>query len=165
MKDFVFSNIKQFRYERKYFIENMSRETIETLIKLHPAIFREIYCERRVNNIYFDSFDFGDTLSIYPEEIKTFIDNNGFIAWGVVPTTDIISRVNLQGLSEQLERGLTSLEKTGIPKDRLRRQSIISPSCGPGSPAGCRSETLSDSECLVRSRVFSGRAVALAISI
>jgi methionine synthase II (cobalamin-independent) len=81
----------------------------------------------------FDSYDYGDTLSIYPEEIKAFINNSGFIAWGVVPTTDAIKGVDIQDLREQLEHGLTSLEKTGIPKDRLRQQAIITPSCGTGS--------------------------------
>ena len=81
----------------------------------------------------YDSYFFWDTLSIYPEEIKSFIDNNGFIAWGVVPTTDIIRGVDIQGLREQLERGLTSLEKTGIPKDKIRQHALITPSCGTGS--------------------------------
>jgi methionine synthase II (cobalamin-independent) len=81
----------------------------------------------------YDSFFFWDTLSIYPDEINAFINNNGFIAWGVVPTTDVIRGVNLQGLKEQLERGLTSLEKIGIPKDKLRQQVLITPSCGTGS--------------------------------
>ncbi|MEN8263999.1 MAG: methionine synthase [Nitrospirota bacterium] len=81
----------------------------------------------------YDSYFFWDTLSIYPEEMKKFIDNNGYIAWGIVPTTEIIKDVTLQGLHEQLERGLTSLEKTGISKDKLRQQVLITPSCGTGS--------------------------------
>ncbi len=81
----------------------------------------------------YDSYFFWDTLSIYPDEIKTFIDNNGYIAWGVVPTTEAIREVGIRGLEEQLERGLASLEKTGISKDRLRQQALITPSCGTGS--------------------------------
>ncbi|RJQ56501.1 MAG: methionine synthase [Nitrospiraceae bacterium] len=81
----------------------------------------------------FDSYFYWDTLGIYPEEIKAFIDNGGFIAWGVVPTTDIVREVTVEGLSEQLERGLTSLEKIGVPRDKLLRQSLLTPSCGTGS--------------------------------
>jgi len=81
----------------------------------------------------FDAYFYWDTLGIYPEEFKSFIDNNGFIAWGVVPTSDAIRGVTLEGLCEQLERGLSSLEKLGIPRDRLRRQSLLTPSCGTGS--------------------------------
>jgi hypothetical protein len=81
----------------------------------------------------FDSYFFWDTLGIYPEEIRRFIDNKGFIAWGVVPTTDIIKKVDLQGLKDQLERGLTALEKSGVPRETLRQQVLITPSCGTGS--------------------------------
>ncbi|MBI5409861.1 MAG: hypothetical protein HZA14_10890 [Nitrospirae bacterium] len=81
----------------------------------------------------FDSYFFWDTLGIYPEDIKGFINNNGFIAWGIIPTSDAVRGVTLQGLSEQLERGLTSLEKLGVPRDKLIRQSLLTPSCGTGS--------------------------------
>ncbi|MBI5739938.1 MAG: methionine synthase [Nitrospirae bacterium] len=81
----------------------------------------------------FDAYFFWDTLGIYPEEMKAFIDKGGFIAWGVVPTTDIVRGVTVEGLCEQLERGLTSLEKIGIPREKLRRQSLLTPSCGTGS--------------------------------
>jgi len=56
MKNFSFSNVKNFRYERKFFLEGVSMGEAETMLKTHPAIFKEIYHERRVNNIYFDSF-------------------------------------------------------------------------------------------------------------
>ncbi len=81
----------------------------------------------------FDAFEFGETLSMYPEEMKAFINRGGYIAWGVVPTTDAIKDVNFQVLRERLETGLTSLEKIGVPGDRLRQQSLITPSCGTGS--------------------------------
>lgn len=81
----------------------------------------------------FDAYDYWDTLSIYPEDMKSYIENGGFIAWGVVPTTDAIKGVNLQLLREKLESGLASLEKIGIPKDKLRQQVLITPSCGTGS--------------------------------
>lgn len=55
MKDFLFSNVQSFRFERKFYVEDTKRQDIETLLKLHPAMFQEIYQERKVNNIYFDS--------------------------------------------------------------------------------------------------------------
>jgi len=56
MKDYFFTNIEHFRYERKFYIEGLDAEKVEVILKSHPAIFREIYHKRRVNNIYFDSF-------------------------------------------------------------------------------------------------------------
>jgi hypothetical protein len=70
---------------------------------------------------------------MYPKDMKNFIDRGGFIAWGVVPTTDKIKDATLEELKGKLESGLTSLEKAGIPGDKLRKQSLITPSCGTGS--------------------------------
>jgi hypothetical protein len=81
----------------------------------------------------FDAYFFWDTLSLYPEALSEFISSGGFIAWGVVPTTDAIRNVSLDGLREQLERGISSLERTGISPDKLREQAILTPSCGTGS--------------------------------
>lgn len=81
----------------------------------------------------FDAYDFGETLSLYPGDIKSFLDNRGYIAWGIVPTTDAIKETNLQDLKERLDRALSSLENIGIPGDQLRQQSLITPSCGTGS--------------------------------
>ena len=81
----------------------------------------------------FDAYEFGDTLGMYPEAMKEFIDRGGYIAWGIVPTTDKIKDVTLDELKEKLESGLTTLEKAGIPREKLRAQSLITPSCGTGS--------------------------------
>lgn len=48
-------NPHNWRYERKFFISALDKYEIESLVKLHPALFSEIHHERYVNNIYFDS--------------------------------------------------------------------------------------------------------------
>ena len=48
-------NDKIYRYERKYFITQITGKDIDSIVKLHPAIFSEIFHERSVNNIYFDT--------------------------------------------------------------------------------------------------------------
>jgi len=42
------------RYERKFTISDLSRWEVESIIRLHPAMFSEDYHERFVNNMYFD---------------------------------------------------------------------------------------------------------------
>jgi len=58
MKDFFFQNFQQFRYERKFHIEGLRKEEVETMLKLHPSIFNEIYHQRNVSSIYFDLHNF-----------------------------------------------------------------------------------------------------------
>ena len=47
----------EYRYERKFNLSELTKYEVECMIKLHPAIFLEIYEERFVNNLYLDSFD------------------------------------------------------------------------------------------------------------
>ena len=43
------------RYERKYKIESISPEVVRQVVMNHPASFKKIYPDRKVNNIYFDN--------------------------------------------------------------------------------------------------------------
>jgi SPX domain protein involved in polyphosphate accumulation len=62
--------ISDYRYERKFFITELSKYEVEYIVKLHTAIFSEIYHKRFVNNIYFDSFN----LVNYRENIEGATD-------------------------------------------------------------------------------------------
>ena len=57
MRNLIFKDIERFRYERKYFVDELSKEKVEAILKCHPAIFSEIYSQRYVNNIYFDTIN------------------------------------------------------------------------------------------------------------
>jgi hypothetical protein len=43
------------RYERKFVIFDLGVAETEAVVRFHPAVFREIYHPRWVNNIYFDT--------------------------------------------------------------------------------------------------------------
>lgn len=45
------------RYERKFFMYELTEPKIRAIIGLHPAVFREIFTFRMINNIYFDTED------------------------------------------------------------------------------------------------------------
>ena len=44
-----------YRFERKFVTNMMDHKGLELLVKTHPAMFTEIFWERQVNNIYFDT--------------------------------------------------------------------------------------------------------------
>lgn len=61
------------RYERKFFIPETNFHHLKSLIRLHPACFKEIFWQRRVNNVYLDSFDlknYQDNLMGAKERVK-----------------------------------------------------------------------------------------------
>ncbi len=55
-----YTELKGFRYERKYLSNTYDSFQVEQIVKMHPAAFSEIYKERYINNVYFDTprFDF-----------------------------------------------------------------------------------------------------------
>lgn len=53
-------DITAYRYERKFLVHGISAKEIESSIKLHPAAFREVFHERTINNIYFDTPGFNN---------------------------------------------------------------------------------------------------------
>jgi len=46
--------IREYRYERKFFVDQLDARQVIALIKRHPAMFSEIYPPRYINNIYLD---------------------------------------------------------------------------------------------------------------
>tara|TARA_B100001250_G_C19811682_1_gene796009 strand:+ start:3580 stop:4278 length:699 start_codon:yes stop_codon:yes gene_type:complete len=56
----------EYRYENKFYIDSLSKLEVNTIVKLHPSIFKEIFSKRFVNNIYYDSH----TLENYRNNIE-----------------------------------------------------------------------------------------------
>jgi len=46
---------EHYRYERKFFVSELPTLAVESLVRLHPALFSEIYHPRYINNIYLDT--------------------------------------------------------------------------------------------------------------
>ena len=55
---------RSMRYETKFTVSQLSFNEIKNIIKSHPAVFKEVYLKRKVNNIYFDN-----------SNLTSFIDN------------------------------------------------------------------------------------------
>lgn len=66
------------RYERKYKIEDLSLSMTEQAIRSHPASFRQIFPDRQVNNIYFDT----PHMASYHENVKGVAQRKKFrVRW------------------------------------------------------------------------------------
>ncbi|MDI6802047.1 MAG: hypothetical protein QMD01_08385 [Thermodesulfovibrionales bacterium] len=85
-----------------------------------------------VRIISFDAFEYFDTLAIYHEDVKKFLENGGYLAWGIVPTSDAISAVNDEGLTTLIGKELERLYEY-ISPDLVNSRMLITPSCGTGS--------------------------------
>lgn len=88
-----------------------------------------------VQMLNFDTYNFSDSLLLYPEDIKNFFARGGIIAWGLVPTLDPaqITEATEEKLIALFNKTVDALVQKGINKQQIIKQSIITPACGTGS--------------------------------
>jgi methionine synthase II (cobalamin-independent) len=80
----------------------------------------------------FDAYGYLGTLSLYPKELKTFLERGGILAWGIIPTSDRVAKEDAYSLVARFKRGIETLSNKGIDPVLLKR-AILTPSCGVGS--------------------------------
>jgi hypothetical protein len=70
----------------------------------------------------------GDIFTNYAKSIKQFLENDGVIVWGLVPTNfEPFEAENAASLTNKLEEIWSILDSKGIDKDYLLSRSLISP--------------------------------------
>ena len=79
-----------------------------------------------------DVYRYGSSLIPYAEDIRGFIDRNGIMAWGITPTLDDPFAESVESLLDRLEGLWAVLFPGRTDLDPIRRQSMITPSCGTG---------------------------------
>ena len=86
-----------------------------------------------IDVLSFDAYSYGYTISLYPNEVASFLERGGAIAWGIVPNDEEkLLRETPATLVERLEREISNLSSKGISHDLILRSSIITPQCGLG---------------------------------
>ena len=84
----------------------------------------------------FDAYNYAQSLSLYPAEIKKFLDRKGTIAWGIVPNNeDLLAKESVASLKDRLDEAMAPFTRSGIPFKQLLRQGLLTPSCGLASLA------------------------------
>jgi methionine synthase II (cobalamin-independent) len=85
-----------------------------------------------VDIISFDAYNYAQSLlSLYPKEVKSLLDRNGAIAWGIVPNDEpSLAKETVASLKDRLEEAMVPFTRNGVPFQRLLRQGLLTPSCG-----------------------------------
>jgi hypothetical protein len=82
--------------------------------------------------ISFDAYGYIETISLYPAEFTEFLHGGGYLAWGIVPTTESIREENIDSIKKRFYEGSEKLSKS-IPGELLLTRIFLTPSCGTGS--------------------------------
>lgn len=75
-----------------------------------------------------DIYTNAEIFSLYAPSIKRFLENDGVIVWGIVPTGfETFEKEGIDSLSSQLENVWRILSEKGIDMDRMLEKSMLSP--------------------------------------
>ena len=110
-------------------------EKSDTLIGIHCCGNTDwsMIVEAGPDIINFDAFSYLDYFLLYPDDISSFINGGGIIAWGIVPTGDSAGQGDIDELNLRLNKGLEGLYNLGLDKDKVQAASILTPACGMGT--------------------------------
>lgn len=88
-----------------------------------------------IDILAFDAYFYGDRVSLYGNELKTFLEKGNMLAFGIIPTSDAnkLNNESKDNLVQKISLLINNLEKKGIDKDLIKNQMVFTPSCGFGS--------------------------------
>ena len=96
-----------------------------------------LFFDGSLDVINFDAYTYFERFALYRQDLVTFIDRGGIVAWGIIPTMQEQS-INLEdtnSIVNRWHRQVGDLVGTDLPRETIFRQSIITPSCGCGTMA------------------------------
>jgi len=116
-----------------------------------------VLLETSVNILSLDAYNYAQSLSLYPSEVKSFLNRKGAIAWGIVPNDEqSLAKETVASLKDRLEAAMAPFTRNGVPFRQLIRQGLLTPSCGLASlseeAAGRALELLSELSTMIRKR-------------
>ena len=85
--------------------------------------------------VNFDAFDYGETIALYPQAVKRHLESGKVLAWGIVPTNS--AKIQAQTADSLIAKFHGLVDRlsgaTGLARDLILRQAMVTPSCGTGS--------------------------------
>ncbi|HEY95271.1 MAG TPA: methionine synthase [Dehalococcoidia bacterium] len=89
-----------------------------------------VLLETSIDILNFDTYNYSESLTLYPAEVKKFIDRGGVIAWGIVANDEEpLAGETVSSLKDRLEEAMAPFTRNGIKFDQLVKQSLLTPSC------------------------------------
>lgn len=90
-----------------------------------------IILETSADILSYDTYNYAQSLSLYPAETKKFLSQGGAIAWGIVPNeAESLAKESAASLKDRLEEAIAPFTRQGIPFKDLIAQGLLTPSCG-----------------------------------
>jgi methionine synthase II (cobalamin-independent) len=92
-----------------------------------------IIMDTEIDVISFDAYNYGESITLYPDKLATYLSRGGILAYGIVPSEEKVVNETVESLINRLSDLFILMERKGIDQDKVRNAYIITPSCGVGS--------------------------------
>jgi len=90
-----------------------------------------VLLETSTDIISYDTYNYAESLSLYPAEVKRFLDRKGAIAWGIIPNNkEALATESVASLKDRLEEAMAPFTRKDIRFKQLLEQGLLTPSCG-----------------------------------
>lgn len=89
--------------------------------------------DSEVQVVNFDAYSYMQSMLVLAEPLQAFLTRGGILAWGIVPTNQVIEQETVESLQARLEENIGELVQRGVDEELLRQQSMLTPSCGTGT--------------------------------
>ncbi len=90
-----------------------------------------VLLETSTDILSFDAYNYAQSLSLYPAEVKKFLDRKGTVAWGIVPVeAEALAKETVVSLKDRLEEAMAPFTRKGFSLKQLVIQGLLTPSCG-----------------------------------
>jgi len=122
---------------------NLSKEQIVTLINevlSGIAGLKGVHCcgntdwgiivSTKTNILSFDAYNHAASLALFPKEMEKFIAQGGAIAWGIVPTSEVLAKESVASLKDRLEDAMAPFTHQSMSYARIKEQALLTPACG-----------------------------------
>jgi methionine synthase II (cobalamin-independent) len=86
-----------------------------------------------IDLLSFDAYNYAFSVSLYPEQLKAFMERGGILSWGLVPNVDHhLEKETVSTLLAKFDSTINELVSKGLDPDLLLERSLITPECGLG---------------------------------
>lgn len=81
--------------------------------------------------VSFDAYNYSQSLSLYPGDVKAFLQRGGTIAWGIVPNDEeTLVKETVASLGDRLGETMAPFARDGVLYRTVLEQALVTPSCG-----------------------------------
>jgi hypothetical protein len=89
-----------------------------------------VILKTKLDILSFDAYNYAESISLYPGEIKKFLGRGGAIAWGIVPNdSGSFNKETIASLKDRLEEAMAPFTRNGLSIKDIVRQGLLTPSC------------------------------------